>query len=237
VATSTKKRSATTQRAPKASQSTAKKPGKLALKPSKAQQKAPQKAELKPAPKTSASKSAARKGLAPTKSPAPTSPPTPAAPLSATAATTAPGVRPSRPPPPRLTVRTPAGADELKQKIGALATATAQIRHLKRTLQKSFYEIGSILRDIEERRLYEVKGYGSFEAFLEREIDLGKQTGLRLTRAVHVFQRDAAVQVGFDRVVAALAVFDGEVDPTAAPPAATPTSSGGARSPIPFHKQ
>jgi hypothetical protein len=38
-------------------------------------------------------------------------------------------------------------------------------------------------------------------------------------------------------VQAAIAVFDGELDPAAAPPSATPTSTGGARSPIPFHKQ
>ncbi|MDQ3031831.1 MAG: hypothetical protein M3Y87_05390, partial [Myxococcota bacterium] len=146
-----------------------------------------------------------------------------------------PGKPPS--PPPRLTVRTPVGADELKQKIGALATATAQIRTLKRGIQKSFFDIGMILKDIDDRKLYEVKGYGSFEAFLEREIDLGKQLGLRLSRAVQIFQREAAVQAGLDRVSAAVAVFDGEVDPNAVPPASSPTSSGGARSPIPFHKQ
>ncbi|WP_157069208.1 hypothetical protein [Sandaracinus amylolyticus] len=143
----------------------------------------------------------------------------------------------AKPTAPRLTVRTPVGADELKQKIGALATATANIRNLKRSLQRSFYDIGLILKDIDERKLYEVKGYGSFEAFLEREIDLGKQLGLRLARAVQVFQREAATQAGLDRVSAAIAVFDGEVDPSLAPPPGTaPTSSGGARSPIPFHK-
>jgi hypothetical protein len=142
-----------------------------------------------------------------------------------------------KPTPPRLTVRTPAGADELKQKIGALATAIAQIRTLKKTLSKSFFEIGLILRNIGEGKLYEVKGYGSFEAFVERELDLGKQTALRLARAAQVFQREPALEAGIDRVVAAIAVFDGEVDPSAVPPAPSPTSSGGARSPIPFHKQ
>jgi hypothetical protein len=137
---------------------------------------------------------------------------------------------------PRLNVRSPEGADELKQKIGALATATAQIRNYKRALQKSFFDIGLILSDIDERKLYEVKGYGSFEAFLEREIDLGKQLGLKLSRAVHVFQREAAMEAGLERVSAAIAVLDGEVDPNAASTTSTPTSSGGARSPIPFHK-
>ncbi len=137
---------------------------------------------------------------------------------------------------PRLTVRSPEGADELKQKIGALATATAQIRNYKRALNKNFFDIGLILKDIDERKLYEVKGYGSFEAFLEREIDLGKQLGLKLSRAVYVFQREAAVEAGLERVSAAIAVFDGEVDSNATSATGTPTSSGGARSPIPFHK-
>lgn len=137
---------------------------------------------------------------------------------------------------PRLTVRAPEGADALKQKIGALATATSQIRNYKRALQKSFFDIGLILKDIDEQKLYEVKGYGSFEAFLEREIDLGKQLGLKLSRAVHVFQRDAALAAGLDRVSAAIAVLDGEVDASSTPTAGAPSSSGGARSPIPFHK-
>ena len=81
-----------------------------------------------------------------------------------------------------------------------------------------------------------MKGYGSFEAFLEREIDLGKQLGLKLSRAVYVFQREAAVEAGLERVSAAIAVFDGEVDSNATSATGTPTSSGGARSPIPFHK-
>ncbi len=136
--------------------------------------------------------------------------------------------------PPKLTVRAPVGADELKAKIGALATATAQIRGLKRTLSRSFMDVGLILIDIRDKRLYEAKGYGSFEAFLEREIELGKTTSLRLARAVELFQRPAAVAGGMDKVLAAVATFDGDAaDNQAAPP----TSSGGLRSPIPFHKR
>ncbi|MFN9808983.1 MAG: hypothetical protein ACK6CU_05030 [Deltaproteobacteria bacterium] len=137
--------------------------------------------------------------------------------------------------PPKLTVRQPAGADELKAKIGALATATAQIRALKRTLARSFMDVGTILIDIRDRRLYEAKGYGSFEAFLEREIELGKTASLRLTRAVELFQRPAAISGGMDKVLAAVAAFDGDTETQSGP--TPPTSSGGLRSPIPFHKR
>jgi hypothetical protein len=137
--------------------------------------------------------------------------------------------------PPKLTVRQPVGADELKAKIGALATATAQIRNLKRTLARSFMDVGAILIDIRDKRLYEAKGYGSFEAFLEREIELGKTTSLRLARAVDLFQRPAAVAGGMDKVLAAVAAFDGDGESQSGP--TPPTSSGGLRSPIPFHKR
>lgn len=147
----------------------------------------------------------------------------------------APGERKSKVPP-KFTVRAPAGADELKAKIGALATAIAQIRNLKRTLSKSFMEVGGILIDIRDRKLFEAKGYGSFEAFVEREIELGKQTSLKLARAFELFQKPAAVAGGLDRVMAAVGAFDGEVDPQANPPT-SPTSAGGLRSPIPFHKR
>lgn len=206
--------------------------------PTKASPKASQAPKVAVAPKATAPKDAT-KAVAASKAPAPTKG-APKAAVSKPAPTTptpagAPPVVPGKPAAPRLTVRTPIGADELKQKIGALATATGQIRNLKRSLQKSFYEIGLILKDIDDRKLYEVKGYGSFEAFLEREIELGKHLGLKLARAVQLFQRDAAVQGGLERVSAAIAVFDGEVDPSAT--ATTSPTSSGVRSPIPFHKQ
>ena len=110
----------------------------------------------------------------------------------------------------------------------------AQIRALKRTLSRSFMDVGLILVDIRDKRLYEAKGYGSFEAFLEREIELGKTASLRLARAVELFQRPAAIAGGMDKVLAAVAAFDGDAaDNQTAPP----TSSGGLRSPIPFHKR
>jgi hypothetical protein len=189
------------------------------------------------APKAGKSSAAAGKALKNATSAKPAA--KPGKPLAKPTAPTAGPAKPGapKPAPPRLTVRTPPDVDERKQKLGALVTATQQIKALKRSLQKSFYEIGLILRDIDTRKLYEVKGYGTFEAFLEREIELGKQMGLRLARTVQVFQREAALEAGLERVSAAIAVLDGEVDPAAPPPGASPTSTGGARSPIPFHKQ
>ena len=139
----------------------------------------------------------------------------------------------------RLTAREPASADDLKMKIGALATSINQIRAVKRSIQRSFWDVGNILVDIRDRKLYVAKGYGSFEAFLEREIELGKTTSLRLARAVQIFVKEPAVAAGMDRVIAVVAAFDGEAEPSATAQArnTSPTSVGLTRSPIPFHKQ
>lgn len=136
---------------------------------------------------------------------------------------------------PKDTIRRPQDIEGRKQKLGALAQATSQIRGLKRSLNKSFYDIGQILRRIETERLYEVKGYGSFEAFVDREIDLGKQLSLKIVRIVQTFIREAAESAGLERVTAALDALEDDGGESA--PAAPTTTSSGGRSPIPFHKR
>lgn len=136
---------------------------------------------------------------------------------------------------PKTTIRTPEGAEELKQKLGALASAVNQIRSLKRTLNKSFYDIGQILREIRDERLYEVKGYGSFEAFVDREIDLGKQMSLKIVQIVQTFLKEAALTAGLERVSAAREALEG--DDEESHPQSSGTTATGMRSPIPLHKQ
>jgi len=202
--------------------------------------KAPAKshAKAKVAPKASAKAKPAAKSAP---KPAAKSPPKPAAkPIPPRPMPGKPGAKKPEPPKKpgapalRAPARTPERAEELKAKIGALATATSQIRALKRTLQRSFPDIGQLLGEIQQKRLFEVKGYGSFEAFLEREIDLGKQLSLRILKISQIFQREAAIALGLDRTVAALSVLEGDSDGTGASSPA-PTAAG-TRSPIPPHK-
>jgi hypothetical protein len=108
----------------------------------------------------------------------------------------------------RATIRVPTGAEDIKAKIGDLHNALVQIKALRKNLGKGFYDIGNILRDVQARRLYEAKGYGTFEAFLEREIDLGKTTSLRLVKVCSTFLREAALEHGMDRVVNALVALE-----------------------------
>lgn len=130
--------------------------------------------------------------------------------------------RAAQPAPPgsaRATIRVPHEAEAIKAKITELFNQTTKIRTLRKRLDRGFFEIGEILSDIQQNDLHQAKGYGSFEAFLEREVDLGKQTSLKLIKIAHTFQRDAALDYGMDRLIQALAALEGELLPKAAPSA------------------
>jgi hypothetical protein len=121
--------------------------------------------------------------------------------------------RNASPPPPgsaRATLRTPQDADELKARLTELSQAIARVRQLKRSFSKDFWEISCVLAQIADQRLYEAKGYATFEAFAERELELGKSTALRLLRVPRVFQEAAAREIGLGGLMAALECIDGE---------------------------
>jgi hypothetical protein len=139
--------------------------------------------------------------------------------------------RAAEPAPPgsaRATIRIPTGADEIKAKIAELHNQTQKIRTLRKRLEKGFFEIGQVLFEIQQQELYLAKGYGSFESFLEREIDLGKQTSLKLIKIAHIFQQEAALDYGMDRLFSALSALEGET--TIAKP--TIPSSPGSKPPL-----
>jgi hypothetical protein len=121
---------------------------------------------------------------------------------------------------------------ELKAQFGKLSSALAQLAALKRSLNKSFVEMGNLLQQIRNERLYEVKGYGSFEAFVERELDLNNAVSLRLVRIAECLHRDQALAAGLERASAAVAALDGEVEGAQlGRPGGSP--AGG----VPLHKQ
>src|SRR4051812_11368596 len=134
--------------------------------------------------------------------------------------------RAAEPAPPgsaRATIRVPSGAEEIKAKIAELHNQTQKIRTLRKRLEKGFFEIGQVLAEIQQQELYLAKGYGSFEAFLEREIDLGKQTSLKLIKISHIFQQDAAPGYGMDRPFAPPSALEGE---SAVPKPSIPSAPG-----------
>jgi hypothetical protein len=134
--------------------------------------------------------------------------------------------RAAEPAPPgsaRATIRVPDDAELIKAKIAELHNQTQKIRNLRKRLEKGFFEIGQVLSEIQQQELYQAKGFGSFEAFLEREIDLGKQTALRLIKISHIFQQEAALDYGMDRLFAALSALEGE---SAIPKPSIPSAPG-----------
>jgi hypothetical protein len=105
----------------------------------------------------------------------------------------------------RATIRTPVMAEDIKAKIGELHNSLQQIKGLRKNLAKGFYDIGVVLKDIQARQLYQAKGFGTFEAFLERETaELGKTTALRLVRIAGLFMKEGALELGMDRIFMAL---------------------------------
>ena len=108
----------------------------------------------------------------------------------------------------RATIRTPIDAEDIKQRVSDLHNALAKIKTFRKNLNKGFFDIGVVLKDIQTRRLYEAKRFPSFEAFVEREIDLGKTTSLRLVRVATLFQREGALELGMERLFNAIQAID-----------------------------
>jgi hypothetical protein len=122
--------------------------------------------------------------------------------------------RAAEPAPPgsaRATIRTPNDAEVIKERINALSQLTHKVRSLRKRLDKNFFEVGETLGQIQREELHKAKGYGSFEAFLERESELGKLLGLKLIRVSQVFQKEAALDYGYERVILSLAALEGEL--------------------------
>jgi hypothetical protein len=125
--------------------------------------------------------------------------------------------------------RVPAEAAAIKQRLTALVNVQQKLGELKRSSNKHFYEIGTLLHRVREERLFEVKGYSSLEAFIEREVNLGQSFCRDAVRIYETFLPNAASSLGFARLSAALKVIDDE-------PTGITETARIARSPIPPHK-
>ena len=70
-----------------------------------------------------------------------------------------------------------------------------------------------VLKQIGDERLFDAKGYATFEAFLERELDFSKGVAVRLSRVPEVFHEPAARRHGMEAVLAALEALETETKP------------------------
>ena len=119
--------------------------------------------------------------------------------------------------------RSPDGAEGLKVRLMAVINLLGKLRGLKRSINKQFWEAGLVLAELSRPELYQAKGYGSWESFVEREIErelaIGRTTAEDMRRIVRLFQRDAAEELGLERLRGALrALFP---EPGSAPVGAT----------------
>jgi len=124
-------------------------------------------------------------------------------------------------------LRTPEEAESIKARITELHEVLSRLRGMKKHLPDRFFEAGSLLCHIRDARLFDAKGYATFEAFVEREIDLGGKTfSLRLARIPEVFIEEAARAQGLEALMAALEALD-QASQRAQRPAVRPPPRGG----------
>lgn len=124
--------------------------------------------------------------------------------------TVAPGSTP--PPPPKPTApgslhtpaRSPEGAEQLKTRIIAVKNELGRVKALKRNINKTFWEVGEIFLRLSEPALFQAIGYGSWESFIEREVErdlgIGRTLADDLRRIVKVYQREIADELGLERL-------------------------------------
>jgi hypothetical protein len=120
---------------------------------------------------------------------------------------------PPRPGSARATLRTPEQADRIKARIGELHNALQRVRALRKGLPGSYYDLGVVLKTIADERLFDAKGYATFEAFVDREVDLGKNVALRLARVPEVFIPTIARAYGLEATLAALEALENGAKP------------------------
>ena len=128
---------------------------------------------------------------------------------------------PPKPGSARGTLRSPDDADSIKQRISELLNVLVRIRALRKNLDEGFFQIAIELKHIQDEKLYEAKGFSSFESFAERELDLGKATAVKLTRVPGIFLEAAARHHGIQGVLAAIDALDEHPSPAMQKKAAT----------------
>lgn len=139
------------------------------------------------------------------------------------------GAPPKPPTPPgslHAPARSPEGAEKLKANLTEAINGLARLRALKRNLNRQFWQAALELEKLSSPALYQAKGYGSWESFLEREVErelsIGRTVAADLVKIVKVFKQEAAEEIGLERLRAALKA----IWPEPGSPASTPPPGG-----------
>lgn len=78
----------------------------------------------------------------------------------------------------------------------------ADIDKKKRDLARAFYDLGSALRELNEKKLYGVLGYESFDAMLEDRKIMSAAQARKLIEVVRRFDREMAQRLGAEKAYA-----------------------------------
>ena len=86
----------------------------------------------------------------------------------------------------------------------ALRTITAQVQTLKGRAAAVLYELGTLLRRVEDEELWRAGGYAHFSDFLDRGVDIARSTARRAIDVTRHFNLDVAERYGFDKLARGL---------------------------------
>ncbi|MEO8878758.1 MAG: hypothetical protein ABI461_24420 [Polyangiaceae bacterium] len=76
------------------------------------------------------------------------------------------------------------------------------IESRKREIGRAFYDLGTALRELHEKKLYGALGYESFDAMLNDRGVMSPAQARKLVEVVRSFQRDAAERLGAEKAYA-----------------------------------
>ena len=82
----------------------------------------------------------------------------------------------------------------------ALRDITARIQALKGRAAAVLFELGGLLRRVEDEALWQAGGYASFSDYLERGVDLSRRSARRAVEVTRHFGLDVAERYGFDKL-------------------------------------
>ena len=77
---------------------------------------------------------------------------------------------------------------------------TAAIQALKGEAAAVLYQLGLLLRQVDERELWRAGGFSSLTDYLEREVDVAPTTARRAIQVARHFNEEIATRYGFDKL-------------------------------------
>jgi len=98
-------------------------------------------------------------------------------------------------------------ASDSVQKAGMrreLERETKKILRLKGEVARSFWDLGDSLCRVQDKKLYQAKGYQTFEEYLEKGVKIGRTNAYQLMKLARNFSREIAIKYGKEKLLCAI---------------------------------